>query len=170
MTLQHTIWDVPIPAGSLCVVEGEYRAEDRLVRGCLQQTLPDGTLVKDSPSLEFGPYRGKADWPMARAKWQDRLNFRFVRLAAPGSARTFDTQLHVDIWYESEARLPEATGVDGADYSHFVTSHIEVNCGSAPYQAYNVDLKLTTYVGKALPPHLRDIDEVRGADQSAGTP
>ncbi len=170
MTLQHTIWDVPIPAGNLCVVEGEYRSEDRLMRGCVQQRLADRTPVKDSPSLEFGPYRGRANWPSARANWQDRLNFRFVRLAAPGSARTFDTQLHVDIWYESEARLPEAAGVDGADYSRFVTSHIEINCNSAPYQAYTVDLKLRAYVGKALPPYLYDIDEARGADQSAGGP
>ncbi len=166
MTLQHTIWDVPIPAGSLCVIEGEYRSEDRLVRGCIQQTLPDRTPVKDSPSLEFGPYRGKADWPIARAEWQDRVNFRFVKLAVPGSARTFDTQLHVDIWYESEARLPEATGADGADYSRFVTSHIEINCSSVPYHAYKVDLKLTAYVGKTLSPHLYALDDVKAVDRS----
>ncbi len=49
MTLQHTIWDVPIPAGSLCVVEGEYRSEDGLVRGCVQQTLPDRTSSTPVP-------------------------------------------------------------------------------------------------------------------------
>ncbi len=28
---------------------------------------------------------------------------------------------HIDIWYESEARLAEASGVDGADCSRFVS-------------------------------------------------
>ncbi len=167
MTLQHTTWDVLIPAGILCVVEGEYRSEDRLMRGRVQQTLVDRTPTKDSPPFEFGPYRGRADRPSARAKWQDRLNFRFVRLAAPGGARTFDTLLHVDIWYESEARLPEATGVDGADYSRFVTSHIEINCSSVPYRAYKVDLKLTAYVGNALSAQLHALDEAHGAERSA---
>ena len=132
MTLQDRVWNVPIPAGNLCIVEGEYRSEDRLVRGSIQQTLPDQTPVKDSPSLEFGPYR--------------------------------------DIWYESEARLTEASGVDGDDYSRFVTSRLEINRRSLPDQADKVDLQLRVCVGKALPSTLYGIDEVPGSDRSAGAP
>ncbi|MEO8923202.1 MAG: hypothetical protein ABI330_10335 [Caldimonas sp.] len=55
---------------------------------------------------------------------------------------------------ESEARLPEAAGVDGAECSRFGTSHIQINCNSAPYQAHKVDLNLRGHVGKALPPYL----------------
>lgn len=125
---------------------------------------PGRTLVKDSPSLE--PDRGTANCPSARAKWQDRLNFRFVRLATPGSARTFDTRLHVDIWCEREAKLFEATGVEGTDYSRFITSKIEINCGPVPYQTYKVDLKPRTYVGQKVSPHLYAPDEVKAVDRS----
>ena len=90
--LQYTIWNVPIPAGYLCVVEGEYRSDARLMRGCVWRTASDGMLLKGSPSLEFGLYRGKSNWPSARAAWQDRVNFRFVGFAVPGSARTCDSR------------------------------------------------------------------------------
>jgi hypothetical protein len=33
MKMQHSTWDVRTPAGSLCVIGGEYRSEDRPVRG-----------------------------------------------------------------------------------------------------------------------------------------
>ena len=130
------------------------------------QHTTDLTPVKDSPSLKFGPYRGKANWPGDHKECKNRVNFRFDELAVPGSARVFDAQLHMPIWCESEAKLPEATGIDDDDYSRFVTSHIDINYSSAPFQSHKVDLELRAHVGKTLPGHLYVVDELSDTDRT----
>ena len=54
---QQTTWVVQIPAGKHCIVECEYHAPERCVQGSVRQTWPDKSIVRDSPTLEFGPYR-----------------------------------------------------------------------------------------------------------------
>ena len=80
-------------------------------------------------------------------------------LAIPG--------LQVDIWYESEAKLPGATGVNDGDSSRLVISHIDINYSSEPYQPYTLDLELRAYVGTTLPSYLYALDEVQGDQRSA---
>jgi hypothetical protein len=148
---QHTTWVVQIAARKHCVVEGEYRAPGRCVQGSVRQTRPDKSIVRGSPTLEFGPNRNRVDWPDENKSWSDRVNFRFIDFSTPPGVRTFDTELCVDIWYEGKTKLPEVAGRSGSEYPGYVESRIAINCRGRPYESFDVDLELKAYVGDDMP-------------------
>lgn|SRR5664280_410676 len=156
---QHTTWVVQIPAGKHCVVEGEYHAPDRCVQGSIRQTRPDKSIVRGSPTLEYGPYRNRADWPDENKSWSDRVNFRFIDFSTPPGVQTFDTELCVDVCYESETKLPEVASSSGTEYSGHVESHIAINCHGRPYESFDVDLELKAYVGDDMPAWLTRLED-----------
>ena len=79
------------------------------------------------------------------------MNFRFIDFSTPPGVRQFDTEICIDIWYESEAKLPEVVGSSGNKYSGYVESRIAINCHGRPYEPFDVDLELRAYVGDDMP-------------------
>lgn len=87
------------------------------------------------------------------------MNFRFIDFSTPPGVRTFETELCVDIWYESETRLPEVVGSSGTEYSGYVESRIAINCHGSPYESFDVDLELRAYVGADMPAWLTRLED-----------